>query len=341
MVAAGVVDDDHRVGLVGLGDQPVEHPVEQVGPVVGDDDDGDGLGRLLSHGGTSRCPVKSPRSPASIARAESARRAAVRPREGVEPGRLGHERQRGRPAAVVAQVDQVVAGHAVVLEVARGVVVRRPAERHRSAEVVGGGVQVARGHHRRDAPAGLAGPPEVLDVVAPDEELLAGQPDPLDQLAGDEHAVERDHHVGDHPVAGGRLDLGHPVHDGARPGQPDREAQPRRVVLGEHRRAPEVVVVLEQDRSGSRVPGTPSSSISHTRSAPRSIARPGRRGSRPLPRGCRVQEERRQRDAVRGRGLAAATRRCRPSRRCRRRGSRDARGSRAAGRPVAAPGPAG
>ena len=42
VVRAGVVDDDHRVGLVGLRGQAVEHPAEQVGAVVGDDDDGDG-----------------------------------------------------------------------------------------------------------------------------------------------------------------------------------------------------------------------------------------------------------------------------------------------------------
>ena len=52
VVAARVVHHDHGGDRVRLDDQGVEHPGEQVGPVVGDDDDGDGLGGL-SHAGTS------------------------------------------------------------------------------------------------------------------------------------------------------------------------------------------------------------------------------------------------------------------------------------------------
>ncbi len=76
VVAARVVDHDHRVGGVRLGDQAVEHPAQEVGPVVGDDDDRDGLARI-AHLRYLRCPVKSPRNPANIARALSASRAGL------------------------------------------------------------------------------------------------------------------------------------------------------------------------------------------------------------------------------------------------------------------------
>ncbi len=172
----------------------------------------------------------------------------------VEPQRLHDEGQRVRPAAVVAEVEQVVAGHAVVLEVARAVVVRRPAEHHRAAEVVGGGVPEVRADDGGDPGPGALGAPQVLDVVAPDEELRARQPDPVDQVAGDQHAVERDHHPGDQPGDGRGLDLRHPVHHAGASGQPDREAEPSGVLLGEHGRAPEVeVLALEQDREAVAV----------------------------------------------------------------------------------------
>ena len=58
VVGAGVVDDDHRVGLVGLRGEPVEGPAEQVGAVVGHDDDRDGL-TALGHDRNLSWPVKS------------------------------------------------------------------------------------------------------------------------------------------------------------------------------------------------------------------------------------------------------------------------------------------
>src|SRR4249919_135023 len=54
----------------------------------------------------------------------------VAPGERVEPQGLRDERGGMQPAAVLAEVDEVVARHAVVLEVARRVVVRRTPEGH-------------------------------------------------------------------------------------------------------------------------------------------------------------------------------------------------------------------
>ena len=53
VVVAGVVDDEDRVRRAGLRGEPVEHPGEQVGAVVGHDDDRDGLAARSSRG-TSR-----------------------------------------------------------------------------------------------------------------------------------------------------------------------------------------------------------------------------------------------------------------------------------------------
>ena len=74
VVVAGVVDHDHRVRLVRLGGQAVEGPAEQVGPVVGDDDDGDGL----AHARNLRWPEKSPRRAARQASTLSRIRAGSR-----------------------------------------------------------------------------------------------------------------------------------------------------------------------------------------------------------------------------------------------------------------------
>ena len=52
VVSADVVDDDDRVRSVRLGREPVEHPDQQVGAVVGDDDDRD----LLAHARNLWCP---------------------------------------------------------------------------------------------------------------------------------------------------------------------------------------------------------------------------------------------------------------------------------------------
>ncbi len=60
VVGAGVVDDEDRVGAVGLPGQAVEHPGQQVGTVEGHDDDGHGssLVELVEsiRRGTSRAP---------------------------------------------------------------------------------------------------------------------------------------------------------------------------------------------------------------------------------------------------------------------------------------------
>jgi len=68
-----------------------------------------------------------------------------------------HERQRVRPAAVLPQVDQVVAGHAVVLEVARAVVVGGAAEHHRRTELTDAGVVHRGADHGGDPPADAYG----------------------------------------------------------------------------------------------------------------------------------------------------------------------------------------
>ena len=94
---------------------------------------------------------------------------------------------------------------------------------------------------RGDPGTGPPGAPEVLHVVAPDEELLARQPDPLHQLAGDQHAVERDHDVLEAAPRRPPLDVGEACTTRAVAGEPDREAEPVRVVLGDHGRAEEVV----------------------------------------------------------------------------------------------------
>ena len=151
-----------------------------------------------------------------------------------------------RPPVVGAEVDQVVARHAVVLQVRRAVVVRRAAEHHRGPEVVGRRMQEAGVDDGRHPGPGAAGAPEELHIVAPEEELLSRQADPCDQLPGDEHAVERDDHVGEEPVPGRALDLRHPVHHAGAAGYPDGEAKPGRVVLGQHGRSPEVQAVTPQ-----------------------------------------------------------------------------------------------
>ena len=177
-----------------------------------------------------------------------------------------------RPAAVVAQVEQVVARHAVVLEVAGAVVVRRAAEHHRRPEVADAGV-ADRGVDDGGHPAaGALGAEPVLVVVAPDEELLARQADPLDQRAGDEHAVERDHDVADHAAGGrGRGRRACRGRRGCRPaagsGRPAARGRPRRRRPGPRSRSRGAGA-----RRGSPASGSPSSSISQTRSAPRSTA---------------------------------------------------------------------
>ena len=154
-------------------------------------------------------------------------------------------------------------------------VVRRAAERHRRAEVADAGWQHAGVDDGGDAGAGALGAEAVLVVVAPDEELLARQADPLDQLAGDQHAVERDDDVADQAVArppprrrasGARR--GSPP--GSRIGkhQPAR-GRPRRRRPGPRSRGRSSWPSSVARQSGS---GSPSSSISQTRSAPRSTA---------------------------------------------------------------------
>ncbi len=81
------------------------------------------------------------------------------------------------------------------------------------------------------------------------------------------------------------------------PGSRIGKHQPARVVLVDHHRAPEVeVVVRASSRSRQSGSGSPSSSISQTRSAPRST-RPAaaRRGSRRRHRGSRSSVRRQQR----------------------------------------------
>ena len=140
------------------------------------------------------------------------------------------------------------------------------------------------------APAALARQ-TVLDVVAPDEELLAGQPDPLDQLAGDQHAVERDHDVADQPVrARPGATSARSCTTAAPAGQPDREAQPVGVVLVDARPVPRSRGrrVLEQAGRGSPAAGgrrRPSATPGRRRAR---LRPPGRRGSR-RPRRVAVQ----------------------------------------------------
>ena len=211
------------------------------------------------------------------------------PGERVEPQRLGDERERVRPAAVVAQVEQVVARHAVVLEVARAVVVRRAPEHHRRAEVVGGRVQELGVDHGGDPGAGALGAQTVLVVVAPDEELLARQPDPLDEVAGDQHAVERDHDVArSGRRAAARSTSAMPVHDAGAAGQPDREAQPGRVLLGDAPPAPRSRGPSRCQQQGQAV-GVGEPVVVHQPGqvgAALDAPSRGRRGSRRRRRGC-------------------------------------------------------
>ena len=174
--------------------EAVEAAGQQVGAVEGDDHDRDGLDgcslrplldHRVGHARNLSWPVKSPRTAARKASRAEPEPAPVALGERVEPDRLDQERQDAEQADVLAQVGDVVADHAVVLEVRRRVVVRRAAEHHRRAEVVGRRVEEVAVHDRGDPGTGAAGPPEVLDVVAPDEELLAGQPDPLDEVPGE------------------------------------------------------------------------------------------------------------------------------------------------------------
>src|SRR4051794_14174521 len=93
--------------------------------------------------------------------------------EGVEPQGLGDEGSRVQAPAVLAEVEQVVARHAVVLEVARRVVVRRTPEGHGGAESPHRRMQDPRVDHRGDPRTAALRAQAVLVVVAPDEELRA------------------------------------------------------------------------------------------------------------------------------------------------------------------------
>ncbi len=91
---------------------------------------------------------------------------------------------------------------------------------------------------------GLASPPEVFDIVTPDEELGANGTDSLNQFAGDQHPVERDDNVGDDAVALRLLQIikGAQHVGGAWPA--DREAEFVGALLSQDRRAPEVESAL-------------------------------------------------------------------------------------------------
>ena len=102
-----------------------------------------------------------------------------------------------------------------------------------------------------------------------------GSADPLDQLAGDQHAVE-----GDHDVRGSRRRRRPPrrrpsgARRGCRRAAGSGSTSRSGSASSTHDRAPEVEVVARARAAGrgSRASGRPSSSISQTRSAPRSIA---------------------------------------------------------------------
>ncbi len=100
------------------------------------------------------------------------------------------------------------------------------------------------GHPRASIPS----PPQVLDVIAPDEELGAHRSDAFDQLTGHQHPVERDHHVGDGAVDGDPFEFGQRPGHGSGARQSDREAQFSRSLLGEHRWPPEIelAAVIQQ-----------------------------------------------------------------------------------------------
>ena len=290
VVGAGVVDDVDRVGQTRHRGQRPQAPRQQLGAVEGDDDHRDARRtRGRAHRRNLWWPEKSPRAPASIAPRAEPEPAQVGAGHGVEPQGLGDEGEHAQHPDVVTQVDHVVAGHAVVLEVRGRVVVGRAPAHHRGAEVVGRGVGEAAGDHGPDAGPGATGAPEVLHVVAPDEELLTRGPDPLHQLAGDQDAVEGDDHVGQHHgLPRGRLDVGdamdHPR--GAR--QPDGEAQPLRVGVRDDRGAPEVAAprcaaARSPGRSAEAPRRRPSATAGRDRGGRRARCR---RGS-PLPRrGC-------------------------------------------------------
>ena len=263
-------------------------PGEQVGAVEGDDDDRHRLaGRSVRHDRNLRWPSKSPAMPGAHGADAEPQPRQARPGEGVEPGGLHDEGQRVQRAAVVAEVDQVVAGHAVVLEVARRVVVGRAAEHHRRAEVAHAGVAHGGGDDRGDAGAGLLGPQPVLVVVAPDEELLARQPDPVDELLGDEDAVEGDHDPVDAvPAARHGARRRRRARRGccraAGSGRPGGPGRPRRRPAGPRSRGcrpPRAAGRGSRRRAGRRRP-------SARPGRPRGRSpRPARRGTRPRRRG--------------------------------------------------------
>ena len=174
------------------------------------------------------------------------------------------------------------------------------------------------------APASL-GPPEVLDVVAPDEELLARQADPLDELAGDQHAVEGDDDVRDQrrrAAAASTSAIRCTTRGAARAAGSGSTAGPGRASATTSR-PPEVeVVVGEQQDSRQSGSGSPSSSISQTRSAPRST-RPASPSWKP-PAPPRVVGQLERRSAADRAGLRPRQPLppCRRWRRCRPPGSR-------------------
>ncbi len=95
-------------------------------------------------------------------------------------------------------------------------------------------------HHGRHPGAGLTGPPQILDVVAPDEEIGAYRADAFHQFAGHQHPVEGNDHVGDDSVDLGILEIieGAQHRGGTR--QPDRETEFVGTLFGQHRRSPEI-----------------------------------------------------------------------------------------------------
>ena len=296
VVGAGVVDDDDAVGAAVQRVQTGQHPLEEVGAVVGHHHDGNGLrhDRYLSW------PEKSPRRPAYAARALIAIRPGLRLGGQVEPDGLQPEQQHVRPAAVLAEVERVVAGHAVVLEVARRVVVRRPPEHHRRAEIADRRMVDDGVDDGRDPGAGGLGAEPVLVVVAPDEELGTGIADPLDQRAGHQHAVERDDDVVEPAVGGRRPCRRDVVHHPGAARQPDREDQAVGVAFVDDERPPEVEVRSRpaaargsRARAGRRRPS----------------ARPGRRRT-PRPPSAALRGSRRPR---RGCGRACGGRRPAPA----------------------------
>ncbi len=110
-------------------------------------------------------------------------------------------------------------------------------------------MQEGRIDHRGHAGTGSPSPPEVLNIVTPDEELFADEADALNEFSIEEYAVERDDDIVDQPFDGCRADLAHLVDDLRAAGEPDGEAQSRGVLLGQHRRAPEVELPVVRHQS--------------------------------------------------------------------------------------------